>query len=166
MEYRQLTLEELKELEPEFKRFLATHQIQPEDWEQIKQEDHERMESLIQQFSDIVFDNVLGKVNCLEYRKPREFTVFYFKEEAVQMAGLRVKADDPAIDLTDPEVVAQLGQDASTMLKDGDVEVFTTEKPYQRSRKQEILQFWESGCQVSNEELFETLKALNSKASQ
>lgn len=160
MQYRRLTLDEFQQLEPEFKRFLATHHLQPEDWEHLKQNDPDRVAQLLDQFSDIVFEDVLGKVTCLEQRKPRELTVFYFAEDELQIAGLQVKRAAPAIDLTDADVVARLAEDASTLLRDGDVAVFTTEKPYVRTRKQELLQFWESGCQVSREALFQALQQL------
>jgi hypothetical protein len=160
MEYRRLTLDEFQQLEPEFKRFLATHHLQPEDWEHLKKHDPDRVAQLLDQFSDIVFDEVLGKVTCLEQRKPRELTVFYFAADQLQMAGLQVKSTDPAIDLTNPDVVAKLAEDASTLLQDGEVEVFTTEKPYVRTRKQELLQFWEAGCHVSREALFQALQQL------
>lgn len=160
MEYRRLTLDELRELEPEFKRFLATHQIQPEDWEQIKQEDPEKMHSLIAQFSDIVFDNVLGKVQYLEYRKAKEISVFYFAEDQLYIAGLRIRNSDPSIDLNKEAVLNQLASDANSLLNEGDLEVFTSAKPYQRKVKQELLQFWESGCVVSNQSLYQTIHQL------
>ena len=160
MEYRRLTLEELKELEPEFKRFLATHQIQPEDWETIKAQEPERMESIIEQFSDIVFDKVLGTVHYLEYRKSREITVFYFAEDQLYLAGLQIQNNEADIDLNHPDVLNQLAADAGSILREGDVAVFTSSKPYQRTRKQELLHFWESGCTVSNASLYHSIQSL------
>ncbi len=160
MEYRRLTLEELRELEPEFKRFLATHQIQPEEWEQIKQQNPEKMDSLIEQFSDIVFDKVLGKVQYLEDRKAKSISVFYFAEDRLYIAGLQIRNNDSSIDLNRESVLTQLAKDPNSLLNEGDLEVFTSDKPYQRARKQELLQFWETGCTVSNEALYRTIRQL------
>ena len=160
MEYRRLTLDELKELEPEFKRFLATHQLQPEDWENLKSEQPERVEELIDQFSDIVFDQVLGKVYYLEYRQAREISIFHFGEENMEIAGLRITSNNPDIDLNDKAVINRLANNPNSMLAEGEIEVFNTHKPYQRSRKQEILHFWESGCVVGDEQLFRTIQQL------
>src|SRR5690625_7148031 len=69
MRYRRLTLEELKELESEFTTFLVTQGIPAEEWEKMKEKEPEQCQGLIDIFSDIVFEKILGKVKYLEHRE-------------------------------------------------------------------------------------------------
>ncbi len=160
MKYRRLTLEELQELEKEFTQFLAAQNIQPEDWQTMKEEEPERVEQLIEDFSDIVFDKVLGKVEYLEHRSPKELKIFHFKEDQIELAGLVVNSNNDRIDLTDQDVINQLAQDFSSFADEGDIKVFTSEKAYHKDRKEEIFELSESGCYVVDESLFNTLKAI------
>ena len=62
MKYRRLTIDELKELEQEFVRFLASNTVTSEDWQAVKTTNPERADQLIDIFSDIVFDKVIDKI--------------------------------------------------------------------------------------------------------
>ena len=160
MKYRRLTLEELKELEKEFTQFLAAQNIQPEDWQTMKQEEPDRVEQLIEQFSDIVFDKVLGKIEYLEHRTAKELKIFHFREDQIELAGLAVDPNNESIDLTDQQVIDQLARDFDSIAGEGDVKIFTSAKPYTKDKKEEIFELSESGCYVVDGKLFETLKEL------
>ncbi len=52
-------LEDLKDI---FVNFLAANSITFEDWKKIKKNDKERVEELIENFSDVVFEKSLSNI--------------------------------------------------------------------------------------------------------
>ncbi len=163
MKYRRLSLDELKELEKEFTQFLAAQSIEANDWDQMKQENPDRVEELIGEFSDIVFDKVLGKIEYLEHRSAKELKIFHFNDDHIELAGLTVDPSNETIDLTNQQVIDQLAKDFESMANEGDVKIFTSEKPYSKEKKEEIFELSESGCYVVDGSLFKTLKQLKSE---
>ena len=77
MKYRRLTNDELTELEKEFVRFLASNHITALDWEKLKGHDPKRVESLIEVFSDIVFEKILQGIEYLEFKTPTDIKTFH-----------------------------------------------------------------------------------------
>lgn len=162
MQYRRLSLEELKELEKEFTQFLAANDVFPDTWENMKKETPEKAEHLIEQFSDLVFNKVLGKIQYLEHASPKELKIFHFQEDKIEMVGLAVDPANTTIDLTDQTIIDQLAKDYESLAQEGDVKVFNTEKGYSKDPKQEIFELSESDCYVVDGTLFNTLKAFKS----
>lgn len=159
MQYRRLTLDELKELEPEFVRFLASNQVPADEWESIKQQQPVRAEQLIELFSDIVFDKVLEKVDYLEYRSPQDLKAFYFTEERVFMNGLRI-AGETSLDLTQEQSPAQILQQLKR--SGAKLKLYSADKDYrQRSRKMEAFALMEAGAKIDHKgELYRILDGL------
>lgn len=158
MKYRKLTLDELEELESEFTTFLATHGIPAEDWEKMKQKSPERCEQLIEIFSDIVFDKILGKVEYLEHREKRIIRIFKFGEEKVIMNGLQLEGES-AIDFRKDQNAEQLLQ--LFRLSPSKLKIFTAEKKYKKERSLEIFNLINSGAQILKEDrLFHVIEQL------
>ena len=63
MKYRQLTKEQFEELHQEFATFLATQQVDVNEWNSIKESKPEVAEEEMNIFSDLVWDKVLLKTN-------------------------------------------------------------------------------------------------------
>ena len=66
MKYRRLDLAELKTLEKDFVRFLASNHITADDWVKLKKENPEKVERLLDVFSDIVWSKTLSQIQYLE----------------------------------------------------------------------------------------------------
>ena len=90
MKYRQLTKEELEELEPEFVRFLATNEVTASDWVKMKENAPSKVNKLIEIFSDMVFDRILGRVTHLEHRSPRDLRLFKCDKDKIYLIGLKL----------------------------------------------------------------------------
>ena len=58
MKYRRLNEAELKDLEQDFIRFLASNQVTADDWKKLKDSKSDQADGLIGLFSDQVFDKV------------------------------------------------------------------------------------------------------------
>ena len=67
MKYRQLTKEQLSELNKEFAEFLASQQIDVKEWKVIKKEKPLMADEELNIFSDVVWEDVLTKTKYLEH---------------------------------------------------------------------------------------------------
>ncbi|WP_417266501.1 DUF6495 family protein [Brumimicrobium sp.] len=98
MKYTRLQLQDLKDLEKEFVEFLVLNGIPAEDWEKMKKNDIEKVEGIIDQFSDVIWESVLRKTEMVELRRKDTLTVCRVVEG--ELSTLVIKTYDGDIDLT------------------------------------------------------------------
>ena len=158
MKYRRLTEAELDEVEPQFVRFLASNQITADDWKKLKTESPDKVERLIEIFSDTVFDKVLEDVEYLEFKTPHDLKAFHFSEDKTVMNGLKVEGETE-VDLTEQMSPQQLSQ--QLQLTGAKLKLYTAEKEYKESRKMEIFKLMEGGALISRSgTLFKSLEKM------
>ena len=162
MKYRRLDLAELKTLEKDFVRFLASNHITADDWVKLKKENPEKVEDLLDVYSDIVWNKTLSQIQYLEFIRPTDCKLFYCKEEEIHLLGLSIVKDagmnflqiNLVTDL--PELIAEYKEQIS---------VYSSKKAYQKDREKELFDLLESGCLISKEgHLFQLLDALQKQA--
>jgi cag pathogenicity island protein 24 len=158
MKYKRLSSEELQALEPEFINFLATNSITAPDWVNLKETNMERVEELIELFSDMVYENILQKIAYLEYLSPRDLMIFHCKGESLHMVGIQL-SDECGIDLTDEDFF-DLWQSTEGIRG---ISVYSKEKKYNDERAVDVFQLIQSGCVITNEKLFNTILPLCTK---
>ena len=152
MKYKRLRLDELQELEPEFVHFLAANQITAPEWVEMKANDIERVDELIDLFSDMVFERVLQKIHYVQYLTRQDKMVFHCKEDSLHMLGIQL-SDESGLDLTDPDFYEQWEQSGDS----AGITVYAKENPYTEQREKVIFQLLESGCEIVDEQVFEAL---------
>ncbi len=148
--YRELTSEELKELEKEFVDYLIVNGITADDWVQIKTEDPEKAEDIITLFSDVVLEGVLRKVSFLEFRSKSNIKTFQCLDQKMILMGLT--ADDSEVDFADPAFFKDIDHIPKNKLK-----VYTSEKKYSAVREEELFQMIQSGCVISDGHSFKAI---------
>ncbi len=153
--FRQLTDEELQELEKEFVQFLCANTVTADDWVKVKEEEPERAHQLIDMFSDVVMEKALTNIKYLEHRQEKELMLFHCKEESMELIGLNVPADAD-VDLREPASVQAYVENS----EDGGLSVFKVEKPYAKSREEEMFDMTNTGCLVSDGALFYLLEKM------
>lgn len=156
--YRLLTEEELKQLEGVFINFLAANSITATDWEKIKTQDLEKMRSLIEQFSDVVFEKTLSNVELLEKRLKHKLLMYKFSDNDITLLGLEIIGDSP-MDFRKEFNISQLAD----LFNDEKLNIsfIIGTKPMFEDRKKEIFDLMESGAMISqNNELFAALEKL------
>lgn len=155
MKYKRLSSEELQALEPEFINFLATNSITAPDWLALKTSNMERVDELIELFSDMVYENILQKIKYIEYLSPRDLMIFHCKEDSLHMVGIQL-SDECGIDLTDEDFF-ELWQTTEGIRG---IQVYSKEKKYNGERAIDVFQLIQSGCVITDEKLFNTLLPL------
>ena len=157
MKYRRLSIEELKDLETAFIRFLAANGIPGEDWEKIKTNDSKRTDELIDVFSDTVFHDTLTKIEHLQHIQAKAIKTFHCLPDKLKLIGLVVDGDSQ-IDFTKMDSPKMMAQQIAT--SSAELKMYTAEKPYTSKREMELFQMMENGCLISNGEIFGLLKQL------
>ncbi len=155
MKYKRLSSEELQALEPEFIHFLATNSITAPDWVTLKDTHMERVDELIDLFSDMVYENILQKIKYLEYLSPRDLMIFHCKEDTLQMVGIQL-SDECGIDLTDEDFFERW----QTTEGIRGIQVYSKEKRYSGERAIDVFQLVQNGCVITDEKLFNTILPL------
>lgn len=156
MKYRRFTQNELLTLEPEFVRFLALNGIPADEWVRIKTTDDQKVEELIEQFSDAIFERTLRELEYLEFHEPKDIKTFHCQKEKIVLVGLTLDGASES-DVFRPENTAEILQKIeSGVIK---AKVYTAEKGYQNGdREAELFKMIESGARISKDgHLYKTL---------
>lgn len=101
MKYTRLSLQDLKDLEKEFVEFLALNGIPADEWERLKKEDMDKVEQVIDHFSDVIWEGVLRKTEMVEHRRADKLTLCKIVDG--ELITLLMKTTDVNIDLTKTE---------------------------------------------------------------
>lgn len=157
MKYKRLSANELKSLEADFVKFLASNTVTADDWVKIKKNDAAKAVELIDLFSDIVVEKALAQTKYLELRTPHQVQVIYCGKEQMNLLGIYV-SQDSQVDFTAFSGVIELLKFAA---KDSTVKVISGAKKYQKERNMEIYSEIERGFKIApNSTLFDGLKLL------
>ncbi len=148
MKYARLTQEQLEEMHHEFIRFLASQGIDAQEWKSLKSEKPEVAEEEIDVFSDVVWENVLNKVNYLEHFSKQQ--MFLFKIEDHQISLIGIKVDNKAIDLSTKDGYRWLQKN----LMDEQVNIYTSTKAIDEERNTDIFALIKQGANITKGELY------------
>jgi len=154
MKYRCLTDEELKELEEEFKHFLISNNVYTEEWEQLNKDNNEKVNLLVEMFSDIVMDKALKNVRFLEHLTPSDIKVFHCLDDKMVLIGIVAK--DNNIDFSAQSIEE---------LKSVPLDIFKTEKIYTKERELEVFDLLQSGCTIIDENQFKKIELAHTYSS-
>ncbi|MBW3546479.1 MAG: hypothetical protein KY428_12930 [Bacteroidetes bacterium] len=149
--YRLLSTEELHELEKEFIDFLVVNGITAEDWERLKKEEKEKAESIIVLFSDVVFEGIMREVRFLEIRTKDDVKTFQCLDEKLVLVGMTAEGNEE-VDFTDSEFIQNAVTTPPKCIK-----VYTSDKRYKTDREVELFEMIQSGCSISDGNLFKAL---------
>lgn len=157
MKYRRLSEDELKEMESEFIKFLASNGIPGDEWQAVISNDPDRMNELLDQFSDMVLDRALSNIKFIEHLSDKNIKSFYCLPDRIIMIGIDINEKDDMV-FTDPASLKKLVDRSSESLP---LKIFKSEKKYDGNREEEIYEMLKKGCQIISKERFEALLSLH-----
>lgn len=155
MKYRILTKEQFESLDKEFAQFLATQKIDKDQWNKIKSNNPELVEEELNLFSDMVWEDVLSKVNYLEHISKSSMNLFKINDQSMDRIVVQIHKN---IDLFKEEDYKWLLNNPN----DDTIEYFKGTKEYQKEKNIEIFNLIEKGSQISSGELFDFFNTLTS----
>lgn len=94
MKYQRLSLAELELLTKEFVQFLALNGIAAEDWNNIKNNNRTKMDSLLDEFSDFVWDTTIRESSYFLMLQNQEIIAFHCNLEEMIMLNIRLENID------------------------------------------------------------------------
>ena len=86
--FRNLTREELKGLEREFARFLASQGMPAKEWARVSSEEPHRVEELIAEFSMVFWETTTSRLTYLERHDRGDKWYFKFGETTAQLVRI------------------------------------------------------------------------------
>ena len=148
MKYRLLSKEQFEALHKEFAQFLATQQIDVNEWRTIKDQKPEVAEEELRLFSDLVWEKVLDNAKFLEHFSKDQIHLFELQDEEMQLIAIKVNQE--SIDLTTVEGYDWL---RNNLLND-DVVFYRASKEYTDDKNLDKFKLIQQGAHITRGELF------------
>ena len=147
--YRELTIEELKHFEQEFKEFLAVNGIDSELWIEIKKTDNNKVNELIVAFSDVIYNSVLMKMEYVEFATENDIKYFHYEKDQAELIGL----ESNSVSFLDNDTVLKAIEEKKASIK-----AYRTIKKYTQTRETELFAMIKNGCQPSDGKMFKVFR--------
>ena len=146
MKYRKLTKEQFESLHEEFAQFLATQKIDVDEWNKMKSQNSSLVEDELNIFSDMVWEDVLNKVEYLEHFSKKSVNLFRCDKDALYRIVISINKD---INLLSEEGYKWLLEHP----KDKAIDYFKGSKVYSDKKNIEIFNLIEKGSNISSIQL-------------
>lgn len=158
MKYRRLTIEELKDLEKQFHLFLAAHSIPAMDWQKMKSNEPQKAEKFIDEFSDFIIENVLEKVEFLEYRNKNQIQIVDVRSDRMKMKGIKIVGNQK-INLQEDRPPLELK--AELIKHGGKVQMISADKKFSNDPNKDKFGLMQKGFLITKDPtLYQTLSSL------
>lgn len=154
MKYTRLTKEQFEELHPEFINFLASQQIDKQEWDKIKAEQPQIAEGELDVFSDLIWEGVLSKAKYLEHYSSSHIFLFGFDDMKIQTIVIR--SLQQGIDFLTKEGLQWLSDAVFTE----EVEVRHGKKEFGEDRNAEVFALIQQGGILSQGDLYEQFREM------
>jgi hypothetical protein len=152
MRFRCLTIDELKELETEFKQFLIINQVYNEEWIEMNQKDLEKANALVDLFSDQVLEKVYSKIDFLEKRDKYALSVFAVTKTDIET--ITIQSKNQSIELfTNAQIETALNQYLN------ELEIYCGTKKLAKEKCDEVFDLIKEGCDVSSFDVWHSFSA-------
>ena len=151
MKYRQLSKEQFETLHKEFAQFLATQQIDVNEWKNLKANKPVMVEEELNLFSDVVWDDALTKTKYLEHFSMQSINLFKCEEKSIFRIVVTInKTDFDFFKEKDYQwFIDNTNNEAIEFLKGA--------KKYTKERNQELFDLIEKGSVISDGKLYESV---------
>lgn len=160
IKYRRLTEEEFELLESDFVRFLASNSIQAQDWQKLKSDSSDKVDELLDIFSDTVLEKVYEKAEYLIIVKPTELHAFKIGKSSAKLIGVRFKS--PKLNLLAKNELEVVFDSEKSFLFHNPA-LFSLKKENDKPKPEEVFFLVKQGADVVDNKWFDLLKALNTK---
>lgn len=157
MKYRRLSIEELKDMDTAFIRFLAANGIPGDEWVKIKETDPKRTNELLDVFSDTAIHETLSKVEYLQIIQTKEIKSFHCLTDKIKLIGLIIEGESD-IDFTKMETPQMMAQQIAS--SSAQIKMYSAEKGYQPERELELFKMMNGGCRITSGEIYKLLEQL------
>jgi hypothetical protein len=151
-QYPLLPIKALELLEKEFKLFLASFEIDKDEWIAMKRDDEQKADGIVASFSDWVWANVLQKAEYLTKKEEKALYFFKLGHKSIQL--LVVHASDTYEGLA----LNQLSdEDIAFELDFKRLVVQYSSKDFEGDAVNEVYKLIMAGCEMTDGSSFKTV---------
>lgn len=150
--YRRLSIDELKELETEFKQFLISNNLYDEEWKTLNNEFPEKAIELVDLFSDLVMEKAIKNIKYIAHVSSDSLYAFWYREDMATLVAL--SSDGVVVNFQNENWMKILSENK------GKIQVFKTEKEIV-NRTVEIFELLKKGGQLIDVEYFKIIYQLS-----
>lgn len=143
--YRLLTIDELNEFDKEFVDFLVVNGIEPDKWLELKENDQESVDKIIELFSDVILESVLRRVNYIQFKSKKYVHAIHCLEDKMVSIALE-------------DIAADSEKSGDEDKRENSLSIYKSEKEYVENREKEIFDLIQKGYQISDGDLFKKLQ--------
>lgn len=154
MKYTRLTKEQFEELHQDFAKFLATQSIDAKEWEQLKKEKPHFVEEELDIFSDLVWEDVLSRIEYVENRSKNQLFLFHFDKDNIHL--ILIKLLNEAINANSSEGIDYINKN----VKSDEVQIYTSKKAYSEDANMDKFKLIQQGSLVTEGALFQHFQKL------
>jgi len=154
LKYTRLIKEQLEELSKEFAQFLASQQIDKKEWDLIKANKPHVVEEELDIFSDLVWEDVLTKVNYLEYFFKNQFNLFLCGKSKIER--IVIKVERPDFNFLDKDCYRWF----LNHQKDQSISFYKASKKYSKPRNTEVFELIEKGAVITKGKAFKSIQSI------
>lgn len=147
MKYTRLSKEQFEELHHEFALFLAAQSIDKTQWDKLKTSRPNRVEQQLDNFSDMIWDGALSKVEFLEHFSKNYIFLFYFTHN--QAYSIIIQTSDDSVDFTTSEGLIWLSENITSYKIE-----FTQGKKSFEDKNQTCFDLIQKGALISDGKLY------------
>lgn len=154
MKYQLLTKEQFEELHKEFSVFLASQQINEEEWKEIKANKPHIVKEELAVFSDMVWEDVLSKTSYIQHISDHYINLFHcLSQEMIRICVKFTIEEKSFLNLNDFDWFLK------NPLNKG-IEYYKASKKYSKPRNIEIFELIKVGGVITNEKLFQQISKM------
>lgn len=152
MKYHRLSHEQLISVYKQFIIFLSSQGIDKKYWDIIKQQENEKANLLIDQFSDIVWEKIINECEFFTYSSKDQLFLFNSKKETISVIVL--KCINKKINIQN-----NIGWNwILNNITDKDISIYQSSRKYPEERNTYIYKYLKKGAIISDEKKFKSLK--------
>ena len=153
MKYHRLNEEQFHEMHEEFSIFLASNGIDKKKWGDIKQNIPNSVDTLLDNFSDLVWEKIIQQCSYLDFTTNNQLFLFHAGEANVDVIVVKVNSDSCNL------LIQEGFQWMLNNIKTDYVSLYRDSKIYEPSRNEFIYSYLLKGALLSNGIQYEGLKS-------
>ena len=152
MKYHRLSQDQLISVYKQFIIFLSSKGIDKKYWDIIKQQENEKANLLIDQFSDIVWEKIINECEFFTYSSKDQLFMFNSKKKTISVIVLKC---------INKKINIQTNKGWNWILKnitDKDISIYQSSRNYPEERNTYIYKYLKKGAIISDEKKIKSLK--------
>ena len=152
MKYHRLSQDQLNSVYKQFIFYLSSKGIDKKLWGIIKKEESRKMDLLLDEFSEMVWDKIMNECSFFDYSDKDQLFLFNSKKKSISV--IVVKCLNKKINI-------QNNKDWNWILKnikDKDISIYQSSRKYPEQRNVYIYKYLKKGATISDGKKFKSLE--------